>query len=211
MRLTPFVVSLAALGAAGSCPGDRPVVPELRWVAERTVLRAEPMVESGMVAMLRPETPVYIGTCVVGWCGTITGTLRGFAPESALSGTWPGLRPTSTGPASTEPAVSGEQEVWSTGRGYINVDGDWIPCRRPPAAGAGRRGRAPGAATGPTRSAGIGGGRARGTAECPRPFGDRRGESKECGILKEGFQHPAPVTRGRKDLGGVSVLEDVAL
>src|SRR5882762_6062867 len=77
-------------------------------------MREKPSPTARAVAILAEGTRVRLYHCSEGWCGVSVQRLAGYALEEFLS-TQPAQRVT------TAPAPP------SQGRGYTNVDGEWVP------------------------------------------------------------------------------------
>ena len=87
------------------------IPPRYAFVTEAQQVRQAPNDSARVLGRLARGTRVYVGTCQDGWCGVAWQQVRGFAPARALSDSVP----------------QAAQTTAHTGKGYINVNGEWVP------------------------------------------------------------------------------------
>jgi hypothetical protein len=106
IRLLLFPVLLASsLPAQAPAPsGDT-----LAYTTTSVRLRERPFPTARPIAVLSQGTTVRLYTCSEGWCSVTTSNLSGYLLEEFLSRQAP------------------QAATQSTGRGYINVDGEFVP------------------------------------------------------------------------------------
>ena len=109
------LLSLFALGSIASAAVAQTKFNEKDTLAVATAtvfVREKPSLTADTIAILGQGTRVRLYHCSEGWCGVSVQKLAGYALEEYLA-----RQP--TGQVATAPARQG--------RGYINVDGEWVP------------------------------------------------------------------------------------
>ena len=110
-RLLLSLLALASLAATASAQSF--FSQDTVAYATATIrVREQPAVTAETVAILGQGTRVRLYHCSEGWCGVSIQRLAGYALEEYLTAKSP--RPVATAPA-------------QQGRGYVNVDGEWVP------------------------------------------------------------------------------------
>src|SRR5882762_5747071 len=106
---------LAFASLSWSLAGQSPSTNDTVAYTTATIrMREKPSPTARAVAILAEGTRVRLYHCSEGWCGVSVQRLAGYALEEFLT-TRPAQRVT------TAPAPP------SQGRGYTNVDGEWVP------------------------------------------------------------------------------------
>ena len=110
-RLLLSLLALASFAAAASAQSFSPQ-DTVAYATATIRVREQPAVTAETVAILGQGTRVRLYHCTEGWCGVSIQKLAGYALEEYLT-------PKSPRQVATAPTQQG--------RGYINVDGEWVP------------------------------------------------------------------------------------
>jgi len=105
------LLALASFAAAASAQSFSSQ-DTLAYATATIRVREQPAVTAETVAILVQGTRVRLYHCSEGWCGVSIQKLAGYALEEYLTPKLP--RQVATAPT-------------QQGRGYINVDGEWVP------------------------------------------------------------------------------------
>jgi hypothetical protein len=104
--------ALASLTWSLAAQSASPTNDTIAYTTATIRMREKPSPTARAVAILAEGTRVRLYHCSEGWCGVSVQKLAGYALEEFLT-THP-VRPVATAPT-------------SQGRGYTNVDGEWVP------------------------------------------------------------------------------------
>ena len=105
------LLALASFAAAASAPSFSSQ-DTVAYATATIRMRERPSVTSETVAILGQGTRVRLYHCSEGWCGVSIQKLAGYALEEYLT---------------TKPPRQVATAPTQQGRGYVNVDGEWVP------------------------------------------------------------------------------------
>src|SRR5437867_8038513 len=125
-RLLLSLLTLASFGAAASAQSFSSQ-DTVAYATATIRVREQPAVTAETVAILGQGTRVRLYHCTEGWCGVSIQKLAGYALEEYLTAKSP--RQVATAPT-------------QQGRGYVSVDGEWVPSPTRTADGQPRQGAA---------------------------------------------------------------------